>query len=219
MEPVSDEDLIAEYRTRAGSHEAQSLWNELFRRHQARVALWCLRLTGDREAAADLAQEVFLKAFRYLDSYRGESKFSTWLYSITRNHCFNEIKSRAAKPEDTGEAVLVELADTSPDALSQLERRDSAELEYFRRFTRLVQRERWYADREVGDLLDDSRLEFRVKTFRAICGARILPSEEPFTFELDQNTSDLQPGSLNQDGDFWRRELTHQGFAETGGDI
>ena len=128
MEPVSDEDLIAEYRTRAGSHEAQSLWNELFRRHQARVALWCLRLTGDREAAADLAQEVFLKAFRYLDSYRGESKFSTWLYSITRNHCFNEIKSRAAKPEDTGEAVLVELADTSPDAHTQLERRDSAEL-------------------------------------------------------------------------------------------
>jgi len=104
------------------------LWNELFRRHQGHVALWCLRLTGDREAAADLAQEVFLKAFRYLDSYRGESKFSTWLYSITRNHCFNEIKSRATKPEDTGEAVLVELADTSPDVHTQLERRDSAEL-------------------------------------------------------------------------------------------
>jgi DNA replication ATP-dependent helicase Dna2 len=72
--------------------------------------------------------------------------------------------------------------------------RDSAELEYFRRFTRLVQRERWHADQEIADLLDDSRLEFRVKTFRAICGARILPTAEPFTFELDQNTSDLQMG-------------------------
>ena len=107
------------FRTRIWSHsigqmadprEADSLWNELFRRHQGRVALWCLRLTGDREAAADLAQEVFLKAFRYLDSYRGDSKFSTWLYSIARNHCFNEIKSRAAKPEDAGEPMLADLA-------------------------------------------------------------------------------------------------------------
>jgi DNA replication ATP-dependent helicase Dna2 len=72
--------------------------------------------------------------------------------------------------------------------------RDSAELEYFRHFTRLVQRERWYADQEIADLLDDSRLEFRVKTFRAICGARIVSNVEPFTFELDQNTSDLQTG-------------------------
>src|SRR5207249_3644376 len=78
--------------------------------------------------------------------------------------------------------------------VSNAVRHDSAELEYFRRFTRLVQRERWHADQEVADLLDDSRLEYRVKTFRAICGARIVSSEEPFTFEFSQNTSDLQCG-------------------------
>src|SRR4051812_6599498 len=128
MQSVSDEDLVADYRTRIGSREAESLWNELFRRHQGRVALWCLRLTGDRESAADLAQEVFLKAFRYLDSYRGESKFSTWLYSIARNHCFNEIKARTAKPEDTGEPLLAALADTSPDAHTNLERQDAAQM-------------------------------------------------------------------------------------------
>jgi DNA replication ATP-dependent helicase Dna2 len=71
---------------------------------------------------------------------------------------------------------------------------ESAELAYFRRFTRLVERERWYADQDVADLLDDSRLEFRVKNFRTICGARIVPSEEPFTFEFDENTSDLECG-------------------------
>src|SRR4051794_24697093 len=111
MQILSDEDLVAQFRAGVGSREADALWSELFRRHQARVALWCLRLTGDRESAADLAQEVFLKAFRYLDSYRGDSKFSTWLYSIARNHCFNEIKSRAAKPEDTGESMMAEIAD------------------------------------------------------------------------------------------------------------
>ena len=128
MEPLSDEDLVARYRANAGSREADSLWNELFQRHHGRVALWCLRLTGDRESAADLAQEVFLKAFRYLDSYRGESKFSTWLYSIARNHCFNEIKARAAKPEDAGEPMLAEFADASPDAHTQLERQDAAQM-------------------------------------------------------------------------------------------
>jgi RNA polymerase sigma-70 factor (ECF subfamily) len=128
MQPVSDEDLVAQYRASAGRCEAESLWNELFRRHHGRVALWCLRLTGDRESAVDLAQEVFLKAFRYLDSYRGESKFSTWLYSIARNHCFNEVKARAAKPENAGEPLPAALVDTAPDAYTKLERRDAAQM-------------------------------------------------------------------------------------------
>ncbi len=72
--------------------------------------------------------------------------------------------------------------------------RESAELEYFRRFTSLVERERWYADQEVADLLDDSRLEFRVRNFRTICGARIVSGAEPFTFEFEKNTSDLESG-------------------------
>ena len=71
---------------------------------------------------------------------------------------------------------------------------ETAELEYFRRFTRLVQRERWHSDQELADLLDDSRLQFRVKNFRAICGARIVPESQPFTFEFEENTSDLERG-------------------------
>ena len=71
---------------------------------------------------------------------------------------------------------------------------ESAELEYFRRFTRLVQRERWHADQDLADLLDDSRLESRVKNFRTICGARIVPEADHFTFEFERNTSDLERG-------------------------
>ena len=127
MDPLSDEDLVERYRAAAGSPEAESLLNELFQRHHSRVALWCLRLTGDRESAADLAQEVFIKVFRYLDSYRGDSRFSTWLYSITRNHCFNEIKSRAARPEHVGEPVLADLPDESSGVLARLERESSAQ--------------------------------------------------------------------------------------------
>ncbi len=122
MEPLPDEELVARYRAQSGSTESERCLNELFQRYRTRVALWCLRMAGDREAAADLAQEVFLKAFRALDSFRGDSKFSTWLYTIARNHCFNEVKARAATPDASGDPILFEVADRTPDALAQLER-------------------------------------------------------------------------------------------------
>ncbi len=71
---------------------------------------------------------------------------------------------------------------------------DTAELDYFRKFSRLVERERWNADQDLADLLDDSRLNVRLKAFRTICGARIVEAEKPFTFEFDRNTSDLGAG-------------------------
>ena len=72
---------------------------------------------------------------------------------------------------------------------------EPAGLDYFRKFTRLVERERWHADQDLADLLDDSRLQFRVNNFRAICGARIVPdAEHAFTFEFEVNTSDLEVG-------------------------
>jgi DNA replication ATP-dependent helicase Dna2 len=71
---------------------------------------------------------------------------------------------------------------------------ETAELEYFRKFTRLVESEKWHADHDLADLLDDSRLQFRVSNFRAIHGARIVLGAEPFTFDFDENTSDLEVG-------------------------
>jgi RNA polymerase sigma-70 factor (ECF subfamily) len=121
---LSDESLLAEFRA---TGEPGQL-DELFRRHYPRVAWWCLRLTGDREKAADLAQDVFTKAFRHLDSYQGDAKFSTWLYSIARNHCWSELRSRAVRPEDSGEAPLKDLVDGHPDPLSSCEHNEAAAL-------------------------------------------------------------------------------------------
>jgi DNA replication ATP-dependent helicase Dna2 len=68
------------------------------------------------------------------------------------------------------------------------------ELEYFRRFSHLVERERWLADQAVAELLDDSRTELRRRNFRTILNARIVEDAEPFTFEFEENTSDLDVG-------------------------
>jgi DNA replication ATP-dependent helicase Dna2 len=71
---------------------------------------------------------------------------------------------------------------------------ETPQLEYFRRFTRLVERERWSADADIVELLDDNAIEGRIKRFRAIAGARIVSDGEPFTFEFGDNTSDIETG-------------------------
>jgi len=118
---LSDEDLVDAVRTARADREA--LVNELFARHYERVARWCLRFTGDRESAADLAQDVFLKAHRHLDSFKGHSRFSTWLYTIVRNESISRLQ-RQSPPAD-GDAVLEEIAaiGPAPDELAQRSQR------------------------------------------------------------------------------------------------
>jgi RNA polymerase sigma-70 factor (ECF subfamily) len=93
----SDETLLHRW-TCAAVDERRQIAGELFQRHYARVARWCYRLTGDRDAAADLTQEVFAKAYRYLDSYRGTAQFSTWLYAIARREAISYRQQSATRP-------------------------------------------------------------------------------------------------------------------------
>ena len=129
MNGASDEELVEHYRAAGGSPGGDPFLDQLFQRYHSRVAAWCVRMTGDADSAADLAQDVFVKAFRYLEAYRGDSKFTTWLYSIARNRCMDELRSRAARMEDTPEAGLEDVADErSPNVLTGLMRREWEEM-------------------------------------------------------------------------------------------
>ena len=124
--------------------------NELLGRYHSRVAAWCYRFTGERNSASDLAQDIFLKAYRYLDSFRGESKFSTWLYTIARNHCVNDMKSRATRPEQALDDLPVEPVDSlQQDVLSALESEEA------RRSVRAL----------MDDVLDDTEKKVMVMHF------------------------------------------------------
>jgi len=112
MDPTpSDETLLRAWQT-APEAQKRAAADRLFAGYYERVGRWCYRFTGDREPAADLAQEVFLKAHRHLDSFRGTSQFGTWLYSIARNEALNRVR-RSMVPTESDE-ILVDVPALEP---------------------------------------------------------------------------------------------------------
>ena len=79
-----------------------------------------LRMTGNSEDAADMTQEAFIKAYNSLQSFRGDSKFSVWLYRIVSNVCLDFLRSKNRRPtvslsveDDDGEDAQLDVADES----------------------------------------------------------------------------------------------------------
>lgn len=84
-------------------------FEELVRTYQAEVFRFARHLTRDRTAAEDVTQEAFLRAFRFIGGYRGETRFSSWLLRITRNCAIDAarrqhypIVDQDARPERAG---------------------------------------------------------------------------------------------------------------------
>lgn len=86
-----DDELVA--LARDGDRAA---FSDLVVRHQNEVYTLALRLVSDRELAADVAQEAFVRAWRALPKFRGDARFSTWMHRITVNTAWS-LKARAAR--------------------------------------------------------------------------------------------------------------------------
>ena len=80
----------------------------LYERHRRRVYSLCLRMTGNAAEAEDLTQEVFVQLIRKIDSFRGESKFTTWLHRLTVNQVLMHFRSRKSRPEHVPAEIELE---------------------------------------------------------------------------------------------------------------
>src|SRR5436190_18996161 len=85
---LSEPDLVAQCLS--GRPEAFDL---IVERHRRSVYHLCYRFVGNHEDASDLTQEVFLRAYRGLRKFRGQSSLSTWLYRIGVNVCLNKVSA------------------------------------------------------------------------------------------------------------------------------
>ena len=87
----------------------------LVKEYEKNVYNLALRMTGNSEDAADMSQEAFIKAYNSLSSFRGDSKFSVWLYRIVSNVCLDYLRSRTRKPTVSlsTEEVELDIADES----------------------------------------------------------------------------------------------------------
>ena len=95
---VTDEDI-----NYALTGDKMSGFEDLYRKHYRRVYSICLRMTGNVAEAEDLTQEVFIQLHRKLDSFRGESAFTTWLHRLTVNQVLMHFRKRSVKSELTTE--------------------------------------------------------------------------------------------------------------------
>jgi RNA polymerase sigma-70 factor (ECF subfamily) len=119
----------------AGAFEA------LVRRYQSWVFTLALRMVGEPAEAEDMAQEIFLKAYRGLRGFKGASRFSTWLYSIASHHCLNHVQALRRRPSASRRgaehqnasnndppAAVDRLPDGAPRADALLEQADLARI-------------------------------------------------------------------------------------------
>jgi RNA polymerase sigma-70 factor, ECF subfamily len=95
----------------------QNAYAELVNRYQNYVFTLTLRLVKSREDAEEVAQDVFVKAYRSLADFRGESKFSTWLYTITNTTSITFLRKKKLEVHSLDNENVFEVADSKDSGL------------------------------------------------------------------------------------------------------
>ena len=164
---------------RRGEREA---FDRLVLRYQRDVYRLCYRFVNNHEDANDLAQEVFLRAWRAIARFRGESAFSTWLYRIAVNACLNFRALRRPSTQELPEG----LADPLPGAQARLESDDEARqvraavarLPEKQRATLILKVYHELTHEEVAEILGSTVGTVKANLFHALGNLRRLVAEE-----------------------------------------
>jgi RNA polymerase sigma-70 factor (ECF subfamily) len=166
-EPRESSDAAAEEalvrRAQAGDRDA---FRSLYQAYQDRVFATAYRIAGDRETAADLTQEVFVKVYEELPGFRFGSRFSTWIYRVAANHAINKA-SETARHTRIHERIARERPTAAPASAPVRDR---------------------FADDRVQAALDGLSLKLRAVT--------VLRYLEGLSYEEIAETLDLSVGTV-----------------------
>lgn len=118
--PDREDDREAILASQRGDRAA---FDRLVERHQREIYRLCYRYVNNHEDAADLAQDSFVKAYKAIGRFRGDSAFTTWLYRIAVNTCLNFRASRRMVQEELSEA----LADPGVPVVQRMQERERSQ--------------------------------------------------------------------------------------------
>jgi RNA polymerase sigma-70 factor (ECF subfamily) len=108
----NDNEIIS--KVLSGDQQAYSI---LVTRYQNYVFTLSLRFTRNREDAEEVAQDIFIKAYRALADFKGNSKFSTWLYTIVNNTCISFLRKKKLEVHSLDTEGVFEIADSKDSGL------------------------------------------------------------------------------------------------------
>ena len=155
-------------------------------RHRRTIYQLCYRFVGNHEDASDLSQDVFVRAFRGLRRFRGQSSLSTWLYRIGVNVCLNRVSVKTTLDRATGSLDAQLLVDDRGDSPSDLVLRKEraarvraaiAQLPPKQRATLIMRAYREMTHQEIADVLGSSVGAVKANFFHALTNLRKLLGE------------------------------------------
>ncbi len=124
MNHQDDQLIIA--KIRAGEIQMYAV---LVKRYERLVFSLALRMMKNREDAEEISQDVFVKAYQAIDGFKGDAKFSSWLYRITYNRSLDMLARKKKQPAfENTEAIANTNLDEVENALDQMERKAQQEL-------------------------------------------------------------------------------------------
>ena len=109
---LNDNEIISEVLN--GNQQAYAV---LVNRYQNYVFTLCLRIVKGREDAEEVAQDVFIKAYKYLADFRGAAKFTTWLYTIVNNTCISFLRKKKLDIHSLDNEKVFEVADNQDSGM------------------------------------------------------------------------------------------------------
>ena len=161
-------------------------FNLIVDRHRRSVYQLCYRFVSNHEDASDLSQDVFVRVFRGLKNFRGQSSLATWLYRIGVNVCLNRVNAKALRTESIGDRQHVDSRSDSPaDTILRNERaarvREAiAQLPRKQRATLVLRMYHEMSHQEIATVLGSSVGAVKANFFHALGNLKKLLGDQAF---------------------------------------